>query len=991
MTDKIGQFAHGGDSRWLAELMDGTQSPTAGPSDGRDAVRERPGSRIGRYKLLQQIGEGGFGVVFMAEQQEPVVRKVALKIIKLGMDTRQVVARFEAERQALAMMDHPNIAKVHDAGTTESGRPYFVMELVQGIPITQYCDQKQLTPKERLELFIPVCQAVQHAHQKGIIHRDLKPSNVLVMTYDGKPVPKVIDFGVAKALHQKLTEKTLFTQFGNVVGTLEYMSPEQTELDVLGTDTRSDIYSLGVLLYELLTGSTPLDGRKLREAGYAQMLKTIREEEPPKPSTRVASSGAALAALSTSRHTEPNKLSRLMAGDLDWIVMRCLEKDRSRRYETADGLARDIGRYLSDEPVEASPPSATYKLRKFARKYRIPLRVAAGFILLLAGATVVSSWQAIRATRAKATAVAAEQRASRERDQAQFEKKRAEEEKNRADEQAAIAKAINNFLNDDVLGQADMSNQVDPSITGAPVESVPDPDLTVHEALNRAIVRIPAKFKDQPLVEAAIRTTIATLDGPYEAKATPQLEQALRLRRQFAAAGDPDTLRTMCALAEAYYIQNHIPQALTLLEEAVSSARKFHGEGDEITFEAGQSLLYIYADQNRLDEAESLLTKMLDGDRRLNGGRNAPELNGMLGVLYMRQGRLTEAEPLLLQRVQSSREQYGKLHNATLRSIRRVAELYRRQGQYWKSEVLLAQALAQSRMMHYYLPMFGAEAELRMVYDEHQRHPEAGPIFLGGMDGFYNLQISLASAQLWVLRHTVPTASTQKHILQLLRQRAEDEQRGHRFREGLADLLAARQLDPNNWELLLEIASLQLYLRDERDCLFSCQEAERLPHQAGWTMGWFEFERLMLTAPAPPDSLPSLNSPNDDNPLDSLTRGILAYRHGHFDAAARLLSRSWGVGVTASRPEDFRVVTGCLLAMAEHRRGNDAVAAKELETALKQMRAMEVPVHARMGYAFSRPGPDLGWYLSHVAAREAEELINPNAPSTVPTPTTQPH
>ena len=281
-----------------------------------------PARSIGPYKLLQQIGEGGMGTVFMAEQTQPVQRKVALKVIKPGMDSRQVIARFEAERQALAMMDHVNIARVLDAGTTEAGRPYFVMELVHGVPITKYCDDNHLTPRERLELFVPVCQAIQHAHQKGIIHRDIKPSNVMVTLYDGKPVPKVIDFGVAKATEQKLTERTLFTQYGTMVGTLEYMSPEQAEMSALGVDTRSDIYSLGVLLYELLTGSTPLTHKRMKEAAYAEILRMIKEEEPPKPSTRLSDSGEALASISANRHTEPAKLTKLVRGELDWIVMK---------------------------------------------------------------------------------------------------------------------------------------------------------------------------------------------------------------------------------------------------------------------------------------------------------------------------------------------------------------------------------------------------------------------------------------------------------------------------------------------------------------------------------------------------------------------------------------------------------------------------------------------------------------------------------------------
>jgi serine/threonine protein kinase/tetratricopeptide (TPR) repeat protein len=366
-------------------------------------ITERVGSMIGPYKLMEQIGEGGFGLVFVAEQQEPVKRKVALKVIKPGMDTREVISRFEAERQALALMDHPNIARVFDAGATDSGRPYFVMELVRGIPITDYCDKYRLPPRERLELFVTVCQAIQHAHQKGIIHRDVKPTNILVTSHDGKPVVKVIDFGVAKAIHQQLTARTVYTNFAQMVGTPLYMSPEQAEMSGLDIDTRSDIYSLGVLLYELLTGTTPLEKKRFAKAAYDEIRRLIREEEPQKPSTRVSTSDS-IASIAAQRHTEPAKLSKLMRGDLDWITMKALEKDRTRRYETANGLARDIQRYLSDEPVEACPPSTTYRLRKFAKKNRAALTMAATFALLLITGAGVSIWQAVRATRAEGLA-----------------------------------------------------------------------------------------------------------------------------------------------------------------------------------------------------------------------------------------------------------------------------------------------------------------------------------------------------------------------------------------------------------------------------------------------------------------------------------------------------------------------------------------------------------------------------------------------------------
>jgi len=403
-------------------------------------LSEKEGTCIGRYKLLQRIGEGGMGVIYMAEQTEPVTRKVALKIIKLGLDTKSVIARFEAERQALAMMDHPNIAKVFDAGSTETGRPYFVMELVKGVPINQYCDKNHLPTKERLQLFIAVCQAIHHAHQKGVIHRDIKPSNILVTLHDGRPVPKVIDFGIAKATHQKLTEKTLFTHFAQMIGTPAYMSPEQAEMSGLDVDTRTDVYSLGVLLYELLTGTTPFPEKELLSKGYGEMQRIIAEQEPERPSSRVSTFvGEQQTIVAKNRSTERLTLQRQIKGDLDWIVMKALDKDRTHRYDTPNNLAADIERHLSDEPVLAAQPTFLYQLGKLYRRHQVALATAACFALLLLVSAGVAAAQAIKnkslftaAEEARLKEMTAKQRESELRRIAETERGKAEVERDRS-------------------------------------------------------------------------------------------------------------------------------------------------------------------------------------------------------------------------------------------------------------------------------------------------------------------------------------------------------------------------------------------------------------------------------------------------------------------------------------------------------------------------------------------------------------------------------
>ncbi len=382
------------------------------------------GTRIGRYKLLQKIGEGGWGVVYMAEQEEPVRRRVALKIIKLGMETKSVIARFEAERQALAMMDHPNIARVYDAGATDRGPPYFVMELVRGVKITAYCDQHRLATRERLDLFIQVCHAIQHAHQTGIIHGDIKPSNIMVSLHDGIPVPKVIDFGISKATEARLTDRLLFTSYAQLIGTPAYMSPEQADMNGLDTDTRSDIYSLGVLLYELLTGTTPFDTKQLLESGLDEMRRTLREKEPARPSTRLTTlSGAELAKTAGERQAEPHRLAALLHGDLDWIVMKALEKDRGRRYETANGLALDIQRHLNNEPVMARPPSRLYRFQKLVRRNRGVFAAGGAVAAALVIGLGTSTWLFVKEREAHQRAVAAEQQQVRLRHEAEVREK----------------------------------------------------------------------------------------------------------------------------------------------------------------------------------------------------------------------------------------------------------------------------------------------------------------------------------------------------------------------------------------------------------------------------------------------------------------------------------------------------------------------------------------------------------------------------------------
>ncbi|MBX3382122.1 MAG: tetratricopeptide repeat protein [Phycisphaeraceae bacterium] len=747
-------------------------------------LREAPGSCIGPYKLLQLIGEGGFGSVFMAEQEQPVQRKVALKIIKLGMDTRQVVARFEQERQALAILDHPNIAKVFDAGATETGRPFFVMELVKGEPLSEYADRHNLSIEDRLELFAQVCQAVQHAHTKGIIHRDLKPGNVLVSSQDGKPIAKVIDFGIAKATAARLTEKTVFTEHRQIIGTPEYMSPEQAE-GSLDIDTRTDVYALGVMLYELLTGTTPFGGSELRSAAYAEMQRIIREVEPPKPSTRLSQNAATLASVAARRKTEPNRLGSIVRGELDWIVMKALEKDRQRRYETANGLAMDIKRYLSGEAVVAAPPSNAYRFKKFVKRNKGP--VAAGLVVsaVLVLGLIGTSVGLVRAERARASEAA--QRVLADAARAEAEVQEAEAKK-----QAEIAEAVAKF-------QTDMLAAVDPNqlpkdpVTGEPIKDA----VTVLQALQAAVKVLDEggnALKDQPLVEARVRDTIGTTLrelGRYD-EAEPNLRRSLEIRRASLPAGHAEIAQSLNNLALLLYVQdnnagvqNWHAEAESLFRQSLEIYRAALPAGHPDIAFVMNNLALLLSSQNKLAEAEPLFRESLEMRRAAHPAGHpdiAISLNN-LALLLDAQNKLAEAEPLYREALAILRAALPVGHPDIASNLGNLGSLLHAQNKFAEAEPLYREALAIRRAS---LPA---------------GHPDIA-YSLHRLANLLYAQNKLAEAEpllreaLAILRAALPVghtsiASTLNKFAQLLQAQNEFAEAELFFRESLAIIRAA--------------------------------------------------------------------------------------------------------------------------------------------------------------------------------------------------------
>ena len=648
-----------------------------------NGVLEQPGGQIGRYKLLSVLGEGGMGIVYLAEQKHPIRRKVALKVIKPGMDSKRVIARFEAERQALALLEHPNIAHVYDAGTTEAGQPYFVMEYVKGLPITEHCDHHKLTIEDRLGLFMQVCHAVQHAHQKGIIHRDIKPSNILVSTQDDQAIPKIIDFGVAKAVSQPLTERTLLTEDSQLLGTPEYMSPEQADMATEDIDTRSDVYSLGVLLYVLLTGVLPFDPETLRQGGIDHIRQVLRDTNPKTPSTRLTRLGEEAKKLAESRRTEVATLARRLHKELEWIPLKAMRKERSERYRSASELADDIENYLKGAPLIAGPLSKTYRLKKFVRRNRAPAAGIAAVLGVLVAGIIVSTILAIGQARARSE-----------------------------------AQVIVDFLTNDVLTSADPAR-------------AKRWQITLSEVLDGASENLEARFEGKPLVEASIRLTLGKTYltvGRYD-EGEPHIERAHQIRREQLGEEHPDTLSSRASLALLYLRQGRYAEAEPLFREVLNSRMRVLGEKhlDTITSMYWLGVQYWY--QGRYDEAQPLFARVFELRRRVLGVDHSETLIALhsLASTYSERGFYDKAEPLFDEVLETSKRELGEEHPITLENMRGHVVMWIAQGLFEKAEPIAIKTLQDRRLVlgEEHPDTLESMTDLAVVYGKLGRYEQA--------------------------------------------------------------------------------------------------------------------------------------------------------------------------------------------------------------------------------------------------------------------------
>jgi tetratricopeptide (TPR) repeat protein len=902
----------------------------------------------------------------MAEQEEPVRRRVALKIIKLGMDTKAVVARFEAERQALAMMDHPNIAKVLDAGATESGRPYFVMELVQGVPITEFCVRNKLSLRERLDLFLPVCQAIQSAHQKGVIHRDIKPSNVMVTLHYGEPMPKVIDFGVAKATSLKLTEKTVFTQFGTMIGTPAYMSPEQAEMSSLDVDTRTDVYSLGVLLYELLTGSTPFPAERLNSLGFGQMRKVIAEEEPEKPSTRRSTlADAGKVAVAGNPGPAIAHLGGGIPGDLDWIVMKCLEKDRRRRYDTVNGLAMDLMRHLTNEPILARPPNAAYRMQKAFRRNRAAFITAGGVATALVLGLVATSWQSVRATRAERRAAARQ----------------------------ADAEAMVSFL-------TQVFQSPDPARSGY--------SFTVADALATATRRLETDLAGMPERRTELQ---ATLGETYRAiglsrEAVSLQEKVLDYRRIHSGPEHPDTLRAMTALAGSLSETDRQAEALKIYERVLAIQRRVEGPEARATLSSMAALATAYHYANRFEEAIQLLEPILRLRQKAQGPHHPDTLDAMgaLASSYNAAGRKAESLSLQSQVLDLRRHVQGREHPATLFTMANLATDLMDAGQFEEGFALQRELVTLRRKV---LGPAHPETLMAMhyqaVYMQSQRPAEAVGLHeqvlalrrkaLGPEHPDTIISIHYLAQALKLAAQPEEALRRQEEVVQLRRksQGAEHPQtldasaslaeaylNVGRTEEAVGLLSACAAARPDDSQLARKVAALRAWLGPARE-----YEAftRRLVERAAGEQDPSSVERTAKAASLRAASDPAqaeatlrlaqraveLGRGSAYLPYYQMALGMAEYRHSDFPRAEKTLAAL----VPANRPEGVVAGTSALYrVMALSRLGRDAEARTLFDAAVTALKPL--PADERNPLTGGANADDLIFWL---ACREAGELL----------------